>query len=162
MFSRCERLRDEAGAGEVLEVPLWCALCFPCPENPAGMRFIRIELCFDIVLQVGFVDGQHVVDSAGGLVIAATVIRRLWECVIVSGSLSESVQPLRAIGLGAGPLANNGPFVGTGEWGCVSACILHVFAGLAADFLVGEDLVDVRVEDRVIDTAPGGSKSIPR
>lgn len=161
MFPARQRLRDEASPRQVLEMPLGRTLCLPRPKDPARARLIRIQLRLDEVLQVDFVDLRHAIDGAGVLAVAAAVVCALRERGVVARALAQAVEPLRAVRLRAGPLADDGPFVRGSEFLVICAGVLDVLARLAANLIIGEDLVDVGVEDHVIEPAVGVGEPVP-
>jgi hypothetical protein len=162
MLPRCEGLGDETGPSEVLEVPFGCALGLPGPEDPAGMLFISVQLSLDVVFQVRLVDIEHAVDGSYVLVVAVSIISSASrKCSIVSGTLAKAVQPFRTIGLCTGPFADDGPLVGSCDFGTSCTGSLDVVAGLHGNFSIGEDLVDVGVEDNVVDSTLGIHEAVP-
>lgn len=162
MLSRCERLGDETSASEVLEMPFWCALGLPGPEDPARVLLVSIQLSLNVVFQISLVYIGHAIDGSLVFAIAVSVIPSAsWECLIVARTLAKTVQPLRAISLRAGPFSNHSPFIGSSDLGAGGASSLYVVAGLHGNFSIREDLVDMSIEDNVVDSASGAHESIP-
>ena len=162
MLPRCERLRDEARPSEVLEMPFGSALSLPGPEDPAGMLFISVKLSLDVVFQIRLVDIQHAIDGSHVLVIAVPIrLSASSKRSVVSRTLSKAVQPLRTVCLCTGPLADDGPLVGSGDFGARRTGSLDVVAGLHGSFSVGEDLVDMGVEYNIVDSTLSIHETVP-
>lgn len=97
-------------------MPLRRALRLPRPEDPAGMLLIRIQLRLDEMSQIALVVIAQVGHGTRVFAIAGSGLARagVGEGAVVSGALAVAVQPFGAVGLGAGPFAYDGPFVGAG------------------------------------------------
>lgn len=125
------------------------------------MRLISIQLRVDKMLQVVHVVRAQARDRAGFLAVAGADVRRAVEGAVVARAFSEAVEPLGAVGLGAGPFADNGPLVRAGELGAEGAGGGDVLGGGLGDFVLGEDLVLMGVEDYVLVTGCGCHETVP-
>lgn len=146
------RVGEQPRGGQVLQVPLRCALGPPRPEDPARVRLVGVQLGVDEGLQVVLVVRAQVGHGAGRFAVAGADVARsgVSQGAVVACSFAEAVEPLGAVGLCAGPLADDGPLVGTGELGAKTTGGGHMFRGGHGDLTGGEDLVLVSVENHVL------------
>ena len=145
-------LREEATGEQVFHIPLRSGLGDPGPEEPSGMLLISIKLRFDEVTQVELVVRAQASNGAGILAVAAAHDRTACQSAIIASAFAKSVEPLRAVRLCACPFANDGPFVGAGEFRTERAGGRDVFVRGHGDFVRAEDLVLVRVEHVIFRT----------
>ena len=122
------------------------------------MLLIGIELRFDKVADVGLVVRAQAGNGAGVFAVAAAHDRTACQSPIVASTFAESVEPLGAVRLRACPFADDGPFVGAGEFRTKRAGGGDVFVGGHGDLVGAEDLVLVRVEHVVF---RAGGEAIP-
>lgn len=74
ILSRCQRLRKESISQQVLHVPLGRALSLPSPKYPPGSSLVGIELRFDKLPEIYFVDVGEIRNGTGCFTIAAAVV----------------------------------------------------------------------------------------
>ena len=158
------RIREQARGGQVLQMPLGRAFRLPRPKDPAGMLLVGVQLRVDEVLQVVLVIRAQIRNGAGGFAVAGADIAGA--CVrqraVVAGAFAEAVEPLRAVRLGAGPFADDGPFVGAGELRPQGAGGGDVVGRAHGDLGRGEDLVLMGVEKHVLVAGRGlGHEAVP-
>ena len=146
------RVREYPRSRQVLQIPLGRALRPPRPPDPARMLLISIKLGVDKMLQIVHVVRTQARDRAGDFAVAGADIGRARKSAVVARPLSEPVEPLGAVGLGASPLAHNGPLVRSREFGAEGAGGRDVVRGAHRDLILGEDLVLVGVENHVVVT----------
>ena len=158
------RIREQARGGQVLQMPLGRALRLPRPKDPPGMLFVGVQLRVDEVLKIILVIRAQVLNRAGGFAVAGPDVAgaRVGQRAVVAGAFAEAIKPLRAIGLGPSPFADDGPFVGAGELGPEGASGGDVVGGAHADLGGGEDLVLMGVEKHVLVAGRGlGHEAVP-
>ena len=155
------RAREDPRSGQVLQIPLGRAFRPPRPPDPPGVLLISIQLRIDKMLQIVHVVRAQAVDRAGDLAVAGADVRRAGEGAVVARAFSEAVEPFGAVGLGARPLADNGPLVRAGEFGAKGAGGGDVLGGGLGDFVLGEDLVLMGVEQHVFVTGCGCHETVP-
>lgn len=117
ILSAGQRLRKQPVGEKILHVPLRRRFGDPSPEDPARMPLIRIELSLDEVAEVVFIIVGKRRDSTGVLSVTTTNSRAARKGAIVTSAFAKAIEPFRAIGLGACPFADDGPFVGASEPG---------------------------------------------
>ena len=110
------RAREDPRSRQVLQIPLGRALRPPRPPDPPRMLLISIKLSIDKMLQIVHVVRTQARDRAGYFAVAGADVGRAGEGAVVASSFSEAVEPFGAVGLGASPLADNGPLVRSGEF----------------------------------------------
>ena len=158
------RIRKQARGGQILQMPLGRAFGPPGPKDPARMLLIGVELRVDEMLQVVLVIGAQIRNRADGLAIAAADVARADVCqgAVIACAFSEAVEPFGAVGLGAGPFADDGPLVGAGELRAQGAGGGDVVGGTHADLTWGEDLVLMGIEEDVLVARGGlGHEAVP-
>lgn len=117
VLSVVQRLRKEAIGEKVLHVPLRRRLGDPSPEDPAGIPLVRIELGLDEVPKVVLIIAGKCRDSTRVLSVTTANGRAARKGAIITSTFAKAIEPFRAIGLGACPFADDGPFVGASEPG---------------------------------------------
>lgn len=86
-------------------------------------------------------------------------MRAAGEGAIVAGARVSAVHPLRAVGDGAGPFADDGPFVAASELACFGAGGGDVLGRGPGNLVRAEDLVCMYVEHDVVEA--GGLETVP-
>lgn len=117
ILSAVQRLRKQPIRKKILHVPLRRRFRDPSPEDPTSMPLVRIELSLDEVAEIVLIITGKRRDSTGIFSVAATNSRATSQGAIVTSAFAKAIQPFRAIGLGASPFADDGPFIGASEPG---------------------------------------------
>lgn len=117
VLSAGQRLRKQPIGEKILHVPLRRRFGDPSPEDPASVPLICVELSLDETAEVVLVIIGKPRDSTGVLSVTATNSRAARKGAIVTSAFAKAIEPFRAIGLGACPFADDGPFVGASELG---------------------------------------------
>lgn len=110
---------------------------------------VRIQLSFDKAPDVGLVRLRKSCHTAGGLAGAVTNLGTAAKATIIAGALILSVQPLRAVGDTAGPLAADCPLASAGHLVAEVASSLDVVVDAHGNGIEGEDLIVMGVEEQV-------------
>lgn len=91
-------MRNHAGLGQVLEMPLWSGLILPAPEDPAIRLLEGRHLCLDEVGNVAVLSCVEAGDGANGLAGAVANVGRslavFVEGAVVPGSDVPAIQPV--------------------------------------------------------------------
>lgn len=74
ILSRCQRLWEESICQQVLHIPFGCAFRLPSPKDPPGSSLVGVELRFDKMPEVVFVNVGEIRDGTGSFAVAATVV----------------------------------------------------------------------------------------
>ena len=146
------RAREYTRSRQVLQVPLGRAFRPPRPPDPPRMLLISIKLSIDKMLQIVLVVRTQARNRAAYFAVTGAHVSGAGESAVVAGSFSETVEPFGTVGLGASPLADNGPLVRPGELWAEGAGSRDVFRGAHGDLILGEDLVLMGVEQHIVVT----------
>ena len=125
------------------------------------MLLIRIQLRINETRNVVLIISTQILHGAYVFSGTGTNVRTSGKRAIVASTFAEPVEPFRAVGLRAGPFADDGPFVGAGEVGAEGAGGGDVGGGGHGDLAGAEDLVLVGVEDDVLVAGGGVEFAVP-
>lgn len=92
----CQRLRKKPIGQQILHVPFGRALRLPSPKDPASSSLVGVELRFDKVPEVVFVDGGESGDGTGSFAVAATVVAVPRQRAVVTSAFTKAVEPFGA------------------------------------------------------------------
>jgi len=146
---------------QILEIPLWCTLRLPVPEDPPGACLVGIQLCLDVVLQICLVDLRHPSDSTCVLSSAVSNIAASWKGSIISSSRSKAIQPFRAVSLGSSPLSHDEPFICASDFLLLGASNLYVLARGPSDLAGRKYLINVSVKHDIVDPGCSVHEAVP-
>ena len=158
------RVGEEAGRGQILQVPFRCAFGPPGPEDPPRVLLVGVELGVNEVLEIVLVVGTQGRDRACGFAGTGADVTGagIGEAAVIAGSFSEAVEPLGAVGLRTGPFADDGPLVGSGELRAEKAGGGDVVRGAHGDLSWREDLILMSVENHILVARRGwGHEAVP-
>ena len=110
------------------------------------MGLVGIKLGVSEMLVIVLVCRTEAVNGADVFAIARADVTRAREGAVIASAFPKAVEPFGTVGLGAGPFANDGPFVRSGELGGETAGGRDMVRGAHADLAWREDLVLMSIE----------------
>ena len=128
------------------------------------MLLVGVQLGVNEVFEVVLIVGAQACDGARRFAVAGADVAGpgVGERAVIACTLPEPVEPLSAVGLCAGPLAYDGPLVGSRELGTESTGRGDVLRGAHGNLRWGEDLVLMSVEKHILVARRGlGHDAVP-
>ena len=114
------------------------------------MRLIGIKLGVNEMLIIILVCRTEAGNGAGVFAIARADVTRARESAVIASAFPKAVEPFGTVGLGAGPFADDGPFVCSGKLRGETAGGRDMVRGAQGDLAWREDLILMSIEDHIL------------
>ena len=114
------------------------------------MRLVGIKLGVNEVLIIILVCRTQAGNGARVFAIARADVTRAREGAVIASAFPKAVEPFGTVGLGAGPFADDGPFVRSGKLGAETAGGRDMVRGAHADLAWRKDLILVSIEYHIL------------